>query len=185
MLCSNELETALNVCWFHLDQLTSYIKPQIFQGGIFPTSYLPVQIYYVDPLPLSSFYGDKSTQFMIQPSFFKLLYKFINSNQRIFSYSQICGFFSSIIRHERNRLFDLRNILVANLQNHPFQQVFNVKAFHRKQIKQLLFKQLVFSQLSDLCAYKISKIVPYKDISKLQIPISLKCKISSMCKNKD
>ena len=119
------------------------------------------------------------------PSFFKLLYKFINSNQRIFSYSQICGFFSSIIRHERNRLFDLRNILVANLQNHPFQQVFNVKAFHRKQIKQLLFKQLVFSQLSDLCAYKISKIVPYKDISKLQIPISLKCKISSMCKNKD
>ena len=184
MLCSAELEIALNVCSFHLDQISNYIMPQVFQGGMFTTCLLPVQIYYIDPLVLSPFYGDKLTQFMIQPSCFKLLYRFIKSDKKIFSHFQICNFFSCFLIQEKDRLFDSRNIFVANIENHPLQQIFKVKAFHRKQIKDLIFKQLIFSNLFDLCAFNISKILSYKDIQKLQIPVSLKFKISSMYKNK-
>ena len=184
VLCSAELEIALNVCWFHLDQISMYIMPQVFHGGRFTNFLLPVKIYYIDPLVLSSFNGDKSTQFMIQPSCFDLLYRFIKSDKKIFSHFQICNFFLCFLIQERSRLFDSRNIFVANIQNHPLQKIFKVKVFHRKQINGLIFKQLIFSNLVDLCAFNISKIVSYKDCQKLQIPLSLKCKISSMYKNK-
>ena len=106
----------------------------------------------------------------------------INSDKLsiILSYNEILKLFGEYFKSQKNHIYDLRNIRIANIDNHPLQTIFKVRAFHRKQVHALIFKQLIFSKLTDRCAFTISNRVSIKNISKLQIPQCLKILIHSL-----
>lgn len=66
-----------------------------------------------------------------------------DQTKMIFPYDEITALLSAYILKHRDRLFDLRNIKVALVENDPLGQAFKVKAFHRCQLHTLLRTQLV------------------------------------------
>ena len=178
------LDFALNVHSFHINQMYSYVLPHIVRISTHLTSnYLPLRINYDEPLKLK-FNGKLSTKFILQPKCLEILNPFLPpTKESNFRYDNILSFFSKYILRDCQLISDMRNIHVIFIKNHALQILFKAEAIHRKQIEHFIFKQIVFSKLSDLCAFIVSKMVSVENISKLEIPNNLKISIHSMNRN--
>ena len=128
------------------------------------------------------FTGPLKFKFKIQPTFHKLLRTVAGSDQNeiIFTYKQIIALVSKYILSQKNHIFDYRNIHVAIITNHPLQPIFKIKAFHRSQIRYYIDRQLLFTTLEHLVAWKIACSVNYNDIKRLNIPVVLKTLLYDM-----
>lgn len=81
---------------------------------------------------------------------------------------------SKYILSQKNHIFDQRNIHVAIIINHALQPIFKIKAFHRSQIRYYIDRQILFTTLEHLVAWKIACLINYNDIKRLNIPDVLK-----------
>ena len=64
-----------------------------------------------------------------------------NLDTRHFTFYDIFALLSKYLISKRNQIFDRRNILVAIIKDDPLQSVFNVNAFSRSQVMQILKKK--------------------------------------------
>ena len=177
VLCSEALEMALDRKAFSLDQMEQVIVHHLLRENlIFDVPKLPITIIYRKNVIFKTYNGPSSLQFLLQPKFLSLL-KTTEKCQipkYLFTYSEILKLFTKYILSQRDLIIDDRNLYIAIIQNHPLELVFNVKAFHKKQSRELIDKQLIFSNLVDLCSYKVSIMVMKSNVSQLEIPFSVK-----------
>lgn len=181
IICSQLLDNALNVHSFHIDQMYLYVLPHIVKISTH-LNYIcmPLMINYHQPENLK-FNGPLSTKFILQPKCIEILRAFLPRNyETSFTYDNIVLFFRNYIMRDKQSLVDIRNKFVIFIKNHPLQILFKAEAIHRKQFEQFIFKQIVFSKLSDLCAFKVAKMVSKENIPKLDIPTNLKISLHSM-----
>lgn len=95
----------------------------------------------IDP----AIYRDKNSLFKLKPDFLAALASLPNfcQNQTIFSYYEVTLLLSKYILSKKDVFFDPRNIRLAMVNNDPLGKAFQVKAFHRCQVTNLLQKQLI------------------------------------------
>lgn len=67
----------------------------------------------------------------------------IDKNQTVFSYKEIAALVSRYIITHKQRLFDRRNVRVCIVTNDPLGAIFELNYFHRCQFPNLLMKQLI------------------------------------------
>ena len=93
----------------------------------------------------SAIFTDKNARFFLKPKFLKVLLSVPGSDHRqiVFTYEEITLLLSQYILLKRNQLFDPRNIKLAMVANDPLGEAFNVRAFHRCQVNNLLRTQLI------------------------------------------
>ena len=65
-----------------------------------------------------------------------------NLDTRHFTFYDIFALLSKYLISKRNQIFDRRNILVAIIKDDPLRSVFNVNAFSRSQVMQILKKKM-------------------------------------------
>ena len=65
-----------------------------------------------------------------------------NLDTRHFTFYDTFALLSKYLISKRNQIFDRRNILVAIIKDDPLRSVFNVNAFSRSQVTQILKKKM-------------------------------------------
>jgi len=93
----------------------------------------------------SHVYNNPSARFSLKPDFLSVIRSIpgVDPHQILFSYEQVTLLLSKYILAKKLTLFDQRNIKVALVENDPLGKAFNVKAFHRCQVTNLLRSQLI------------------------------------------
>lgn len=88
---------------------------------------------------------DADKKFWVKPNFLKVLrmVQAVDKRQLVFTYREIAGYLSQYIMENKKKFFDQRNIKVALVQGDPLGAAFNVKAFHRSQVTNLIRNQLI------------------------------------------
>ena len=88
---------------------------------------------------------DPNTRFKLKTEFQKILKTVpgANQEQETYSYKEITDLFSKYILERKNTIFDIRNVMVALIKNDPLGKIFNLQAFHRKQVESLIKEQMI------------------------------------------
>ena len=172
ILCSPELERALNMKALHVTEIrglvllqTTKVEDQTLKKftHMIPNDDLqsdlnaelkhtknddrkpqPLKVIKVTNIPAAIF-TDKNARFNLKPKFLKVIHSIPNVNleQNIFSYEEITLLVSKYIILKKNDIFDPRNIKVALVGNDIIGDAFEVQAFHRCQINNLIRNQLI------------------------------------------
>ena len=154
VMCSPELEEAINVKALHVTQIRNYVLSQLT-----PTQITVPNIFQVinegidvrnDAHP-TAFTNSIKTHFvnnskcLLKPSFLNVLRSVHGCDQTktIFTYQEVLSLFSLYILSRKDEIFDHRNIELALVENDPIGGVFGVKVFHRCQVNKLLSSQLI------------------------------------------
>jgi hypothetical protein len=154
VMCSPELEEAINAKALHVTQIRDYVLsqlkstqitvPNIFQvinGGIYARN-------DVHPTPFTHSINTrfmKDSKCLLKPRFLNVLRSVHGCDQTktIFTYQEVLSLFSLYILSRKDEIFDHRNIELALVENDPIGGVFGVKVFHRCQVNKLLSSQLI------------------------------------------
>eukprot|EP00092_Neocalanus_flemingeri_P103610 GFUD01132617.1.p1 GENE.GFUD01132617.1~~GFUD01132617.1.p1 ORF type:complete len:255 (+),score=60.89 GFUD01132617.1:122-886(+) len=176
VICSTELEQALDMRAFHVTELRDLIVLHLESADGSGFSLVSRNV----PCGVKSsnrFYGNPSFQFKLQPSFLKVIRSIEGSDphQTIFRYAEIVCNFTSYILSKRNEIFDPRNLKIAFVESDPLGEAFKVSAFHRCQARHLLDQQLLCLSLTHPAAMNIVRCLPSKEIiQRLDIPGELR-----------
>ena len=154
VMCSPELEEAINVKALHVTQIRNYVLSQLTPTQITVPNIFQVineGIYVRNNAHSTAFANSIKTHFvnnskcLLKPSFLNVLRSVHGCDQTktIFTYQEVLSLLSSYILSRKDEIFDHRNIMLALVKNDPIGGVFDVKVFHRCQVKNLLNTQLV------------------------------------------
>ena len=160
IVCDRELEMALDVKALHvtevrdrvLSQMTKVPEPDIAKiphtelcadSRIRWSAQTPKTINSVSisvNIPT-----DENARFTLKPDFMKVLHSVpgADTEQTIFSFGEVAALLSKYILSRKNDIFDPRNIKVALVEGDILGTCFQVRAFHRCQINNLIKKQLI------------------------------------------
>jgi hypothetical protein len=123
ILFSPDLEEVFNARAAHITDLVHFLNPHLV--------YCPLNTHDIK-VPI---FGNNDVQFCLKPKLKHLLEP--DSFQTYFhSMSTLIKMVENYCK--KKKLIDLRNPFIAILSDDPLKQVFNVNAFHRKQLIQLL-----------------------------------------------
>ena len=164
ILCSQDLEEALNVKAIHVAEIRDLVLHQVtripdrsLRGGLWlfatPSEQnlrtLPVPAVHtlriirtVDVSPV--LFTDKDAEFTLKPKFLQVIRSVpgVDQTKTIFTYEDTTCLFSKYILSRKDVIFDPRNIKVALVAEDPIGEAFGVRAFHRCQVNNLLRSQL-------------------------------------------
>ena len=162
IICSPELERALNMKALHVTEIRDLVLSQITKipdqslrtnlNLEAPRDNQPQQQPQQQPPRIirtanisTAIYTDKNAKFTLKPKFLKVvqLVPGADPNQRIFSYEDVTILLTKYILSRKDTMFDTRNIKLALIADDPLGDAFGVKAFHRCQVNNLLKKQLI------------------------------------------
>lgn len=96
----------------------------------------------VDP----AIYTDQNARFELKPDFYQTLSTLphFNVKQTLFAYSEVTLLLSNYILSKKHSILDPHNIKLAIVKDDPLGKAFQVDAFHRCQVTNLLRKQLIY-----------------------------------------
>jgi len=180
ILCSEELEGALNKRAFHITELRDLVISQIENNVEFTYQYR----FEKDPFYLAKrFFGNQNTKFGVQPAFLCILRSVegVDQTRTEFSMTEILELLSKYIMSKEATLIDDRSDKIAIVKNDPLGEVFKVAAFDRCQVRTLVDKQLVCLSLKQEAAWMVVRCLKSnKDVDKLDIPRELKSMLIMM-----
>eukprot|EP00092_Neocalanus_flemingeri_P026676 GFUD01028922.1.p1 GENE.GFUD01028922.1~~GFUD01028922.1.p1 ORF type:complete len:252 (+),score=64.94 GFUD01028922.1:169-924(+) len=174
VICSPDLEEALNMRAFHVTELWELVASQLNNSED-----LSIPEFRRDShntKPVKRFYGNPSMTFGLQPSFLSVLRTVEGAvaTQTVFSYKHILQLLSQYICSRRATIMDPRNIKLALVENDPLGVAFKVAAFHRCQVRHLLDQQLICLSLTQLTAWNIVRCISSKEIQIMNMPREVK-----------
>ena len=171
ILCSPDLEDALNVRAVHVTEIRDLVLLQVtripersLRGGLWIFKMPSEQVLRgkfcqqtddqqrvvhtlrvirtVDVSPV--LFTDKDAEFTLKPKFLDVVRSVpgVDQTKIIFTYEDITGLLSKYILARKDVIFDPRNIKVALVAEDPIGEAFGVRAFHRCQVNNLLRSQL-------------------------------------------
>ena len=156
ILCSKELEMALNQRAFHVTEVRDLVLDQLEllpgrsqQGNPPPKRGTP---HRPNPQAVpratdsaTHLLTNKDTKFRLKPLFLDVVRMVdgVNPEQIVFTYEEITNILSKYILSKKNAIFDTRNIKLALVGTDPLGKAFGVTAFHRCQVNALLRTQLI------------------------------------------
>ena len=155
VMCSPELEEAINVKALLVTQIRNYVLSQLTPTQITVTNIfqatntgIEMSTNDVHPTPVNHSLNThlmNDSKFLLKPRFLNVLRSVHGCDQTktIFTYQEVLSLLSSYILSRKDEIFDHRNIMLALVKNDPIGGVFDVKVFHRCQVKNLLNTQLV------------------------------------------
>lgn len=146
ILCSKDLETALNMKALHVTEMKEVVLWQLYP---LPDNFQHFLGAVTKPKPVQNckrknddIYQNENNRFTLTPAFYKVFEPVVN-NKKIFSYSEIVEMLSAYIISNKEKFLEPRNIKVALVENDPLGIAFGVKSFHRCQVTSLLRKQIL------------------------------------------
>ena len=162
ILCDESLDLALNVKALHVSELQEQICKQLHLVNYAklkpekPSPQLQEQAHPIIPSWASNTAPTIPTriqppkpfntngQYEVTPALLKALQTVeqVDPDQTTFYYKDVSNILSRYIIANKEKLFDLRNIRIALVQDDPLGQAFGVKAFSRTQVTSLLRSQL-------------------------------------------
>lgn len=165
ILCSDELEEALNMRALHVTEIRDLVLAQLTRipGEPQPQPAAPQQPRPAAPQTAagcaggvgerlvrtasvsSQVFTDKNAKFTLKPLFLEVVRQVpeCNPHQTVFTYEQVTLLLSKYILARKEKFFDQRNIKLAMVENDKIGEAFGVKAFHRCQVNNLLRQQLL------------------------------------------
>ena len=154
VMCSPELEEAINVKALHVTQIRDYVLCQLISTQITVPNIFQVineGIYVKNNTHSTAFTNSIKTHFvnnskcLLKPSFLNVLRSVHGCNQTKtqFTYQEVLNLFSLYILSRKDEIFDHRNIKLALVENDPIGGVLGVKVFHRCQVNALIRSQLI------------------------------------------
>ena len=168
IICSPELERALNMKALHVTEIRDLVLSQItkvpdqslrkttnisrtnLNFKVKRESNQQTQQQHSSRITRTAnistaIFTDKKAKFTLKPKFLKVvrLVPGINNTQTVFSYEEVTLLLSKYILARKKEIFDPRNIKLALVGNDPLGDAFGVKAFHRCQVNNLLRSQLI------------------------------------------
>lgn len=151
IICSRDLETALNVKFMHITEVKDIVLLQmevlspVLLASLTPSTQTSVSAATSGGQQQAAPYFDMEGTYWVKPHFLKVLrmVKDVDQTKVKFSYREVVANLSKYILENKDRLFDSRNIKVAHVEGDPLGVAFNVKAFHRSQVTSLLRNQLI------------------------------------------
>ena len=148
VLCSKELEQALNQRALHITEVRDLVFNQIEE-----VKNTPLETYGSNGLVhlgrticvATNIQTHPDAKFRLKPLFLTVIQSIegVDQEQTIFTYEEACHLLSKYILVKRDVLFDPRNVKLAIVKNDPLGVAFGVSAFHRCQVKTLLRSQLI------------------------------------------
>ena len=148
VLCSKELEQALNQRALHITEVRDLVFNQIEE-----VKNTPLETYGSNGLAhlgrticvATNIQTHPDAKFRLKPLFLTVIQSIegVDQEQTIFTYEEACHLLSKYILVKRDVLFDPRNVKLAIVKNDPLGVAFGVSAFHRCQVKTLLRSQLI------------------------------------------
>ena len=166
ILCSEELEAALNMKALHITEIRNVVLKHLFlinpNLALADVSQISSQDHFkiVTSNPesvtlaaqkLAGISGkstirasEPSSTFTCKPEFLRVMQTLpnVNKDQRVFSYEEIVMNLSSYIMNKKHQFFDTRNVKLAMVKDDILGKAFGVDAFHRCQVHNLLRGQL-------------------------------------------
>ena len=168
IICSPELERALNMKALHVTEIRNLVLSQItkvpdqslrkttnisrtkLNFKVKRESNQQTQQQHSSRITRTAnistaIFTDKNAKFTLKPKFLKVvrLVPCIDNTQTVFSYEEVTFLLSKYILARKKEIFDPRNIKLALVGNDPLGDAFGVKAFHRCQVNNLLRSQLI------------------------------------------
>ena len=154
VMCSPELEEAINVKALHVTQIRNYVLSQLTPTQITVPNIFQATNEGIDarndvhPTPVTHSLNThlmNDSKFLLKPRFLNVLRSVHGCDQTktIFTYQEVLSLFSLYILSRKDEIFDHRNIELALVENDPIGGVFGVKVFHRCQVNKLLSSQLI------------------------------------------
>ena len=149
IICSDILETVFNKKALHVLQVKSIVLSQLIPEPIPAASGHHVEktatttttTTTTSVTPTDTMDGSNYELKTPLRRVFQTMDEF-DQRKTVFTYSEITKLLSNYIIKNQNRLFDLRNIKVAIVEDDLLGAAFQVRAFHRSQVHTLLRKQL-------------------------------------------
>ena len=166
ILCSPELEAALNMKALHITEVRNVVLKHLFlinpNLALVDVSQITSQDHFkiVTSNPESVTLAaqklagissksiikatEPSSTFTCKPEFLRVMQTLpnVNKDQRVFSYEEIVMNLSSYIMNKKHQFFDTRNVKLAMVKDDILGKAFGVDAFHRCQVHNLLRGQL-------------------------------------------
>ena len=143
ILCSEELEVALNQKAMHVSQVRAAVMDQLVSGqpGLENRGNEELATGKRRSYPITT---DADTNYELNPSLLRVFHTMegLDRTKNIFSFRETVGLLSAYILKNREKLFDLRNIHVCLVEGDQLGEAFQVKAFHRSQVRALLQAQM-------------------------------------------
>ena len=167
ILCSGELEEALNMRALHVTEIRDLVLKHLVRidNEAFVARYYQDQGQpdpnngLFNPRPVSAEAGrlihtanittnvvvDQDAEFTCRPKFLSVLQTLpeVEKDKEIFSFEEITRFFSTYILRNKQRFIDARNIKVAIVKYDLLGEAFGVSAFHRSQVNNLIRGQII------------------------------------------
>ena len=162
IICSNQLETALNQRALHVTEVRNIVINQLerleaqcqqdsrHSSQRINSSQPRGNLQTAPPILVhtgitSATQTNKGSKFQLRPLFLEVVRTVpgVNPKQTVFTYEEITSILSKYILSRKKTLFDKRNIKLALVENDPLGKAFNVAAFHRCQVHSLLRTQLM------------------------------------------
>lgn len=167
IMCSEELEKTLNVRHLHVSEIRNCVLKHLVKID----NEAFISRYYRDigqpdpnnglnnPRPASAevrslihkanmstnMVIDKKAQFTCKPKFLLVLRSLaeVDNNKTVFSYEEVTNLISIYILNNRQKFFDKRNVKIAFVENDLLGEAFDLSAFHRCQLTNLIRKQII------------------------------------------
>jgi len=168
IICSNELEEAINMKALHVTEIRDLVLSQLtkvqdqtilgkFANSINntqnrsnptqapPSSSVRPQRMIQSASVSTQISVDKKALFHLKPKFLEVVRSLpsVDPTQSVFSYEEVTLLLSTYILSHKEKFFDSRNIKLAIVAGDPLGEAFGVQAFHRCQVNNLLKSQLI------------------------------------------
>lgn len=148
IICSKEMETALDVKALHANEIQQQVCKQMVQKDPLTRQHIPelaAILAAVQPRTTLKQAFDINASYRVKPDFLEVLRSVsgVDQTKDIFEYREICKILSVYLLSNKDRFFDYRNTRVALIENDQLEKAFNVKAFHRSQVASLIIQQLI------------------------------------------
>ena len=167
MLCSAELEQAMDIKAFHVTEIRDLVLKQLIridndyvhsryfreQGHPYPDNFSnntsPVsaeaQCLIRTANISTNIVINKEATFTCKPKFLLVLRTIQNmdKNKTVFTYEEILKLLSTYILTHKQKFFDKRNLKLAIVKNDILGDAFEVSAFHRCQLVNLVRTQII------------------------------------------
>ena len=152
IICSSELETALERKALHVSQIRELVLDQVvsIDGDLERDTEQTLQDPTIPPRTLrtasitTSYYTKKKAEFFLKADFLKAIRTVSGADQTkiIFTYDEIMKLLSKYILQKKDKLFDHRNPELAIVKDDPIGIIFGVQAFHRSQTSDFVKEQI-------------------------------------------
>jgi len=162
ILCDARLEKALNIKALHVSEVKDHVLSHlVLVYKSFHTKKQPIQIEtrntkrlrlskenleskrLIYPQVEQTF--NKDSDYRMKPLLKAALKQLPHfpSHKRTFNYTEICQYLTKYIIYHKKKLIDPRHIKICIVCNDPLGKAFNVNAFHKCQVIQLLRRNII------------------------------------------